>query len=80
MYGLSDASLKWYTSVKKFVTDSNSVVSEIVPSLFIWCNTKQEVVSLMAMHVDDFLCTGDNDFIESLISKLQDNFVFAKWR
>ena len=54
------------------------VTSKINPSLFIWCNTKQEVVGLMAINVDDFLCTGDNDFTESLISKLQDNFVLGK--
>ena len=54
------------------------VTSKINPSLFIWCNTKQEVVGLMAINVDDFLCTGDNDFTESLISKIQDNFVLGK--
>ena len=54
------------------------VTSKINPSLFIWCNTKQEVVGLMAINVDDFLCTGDNDFTESLISKLQYNFVLGK--
>ena len=75
MYNLSDASLTWYTRVKKFVTESNSVISKIDPSLFIWCNTKQGVVGLMAIHVDDFLCIGDNDFIESILSKLHDNFV-----
>ena len=67
VYSLSDESLKWYTRVKKFVTDSNSVISKIDPSLFIWCNIKQGVVGLMEIYVDDFLCTGDSDFIESLI-------------
>ena len=78
MYGLSDASLKWYTRVKKFVTDSKGVISKIDSSLFIWYNTKQEVGGLLAIHVDDLLCIGDNDFIESLISKLQDNFGVGK--
>ena len=27
------------------------VISKINPSLFIWCNTKQEIVGLMAIHV-----------------------------
>ena len=49
---------------------SNSVISKIDPSRFIWCNSKQEVVGLMAIHVDDFLCTGDSDLRESIISKI----------
>ena len=78
MYGLSDASLKWYTKVKKFVTDNNGIISKIDPSLFLWYNTKQAVVGIMTIHVDDFLCTGDNGFIESFISKLQENFAVGK--
>ena len=64
MYGLSDASLKWYTRVKKFVNP-----------LCIWFSTKQEVVAAIAIHVSHFIC---NDFIESLISELQDNLVVGK--
>ena len=62
MYGLLGALLKWYTRVRKFVNDS-----KIDPSLFIWYNTKV-VVGLMANHIHDFLYTGDNGFIKSLVS------------
>ena len=61
VYSLSDASFTWYTRVKKFVTDSSSVISKIDHSLFIWCRR-----------------SGDNGFIESLIGKLQGNFVVGK--
>ena len=78
IYGLSDASFKWYTRAKQIVTDSNGVISKIDHSLFICCNTKRKVVGLMAIHVDDFLFSANNDFIESLISIHQGNFVIGK--
>ena len=77
MYGLSDASLKWYTRVKKIVTDSSGVIYKIDPSLFIWCSTKQEAVGLIEIHVDDFIC---NDFTESLYQNFKITSLLVKWR
>lgn len=34
----------------------------------------------MTIHVNDFLCTGDTDFIESLILKLRNNFIVVKMK
>ena len=41
VYGLSDASLKWYQKVKSFVLSNKGYISEIDPSLFIWYSNEK---------------------------------------
>ena len=77
MYGLCDASLKWYSRVCEFVAKNNGKISKFDPALFMW-HDKNNIIGLIAVHVDDFLCTGENSFLESILTKLQKSFSVGK--
>ena len=72
---LCDASLKWYSQVCKFVAKNNGEFSKFNPALFMW-HDKNNI--LIAVHVDDFVCTSENSFLESILMKLRNLFSVEK--
>ncbi|CAG2208260.1 unnamed protein product [Mytilus edulis] len=54
VYGLVDASLKWYEKVKATLLDCGGTVSKIDSAVFYWYNEKG-LTGVLAVHVDDFL-------------------------
>ena len=78
VYGLSDASLQWYSRIKSVVINIGGVISKFHPSLFLWYDQDKQLYGLMAVHVDDFLCTGSRKFLASLIPKIENAFTVGK--
>ena len=70
VYGLCDASLKWYSRVCEFVAKNDGKISIFDPALFTWHDKNNNIIVLIAAHVEDFLCTGENLFSESILTKL----------
>ena len=73
VYGLSDASLKWYQRVKSTMLQLGGNVSSIDPALFTW-HIDGKLVGMIAAHVDDFLWAGNIAFQSNTIPKLRKIF------
>ena len=78
VYGLSDASLKWYSQVRNFAIDNSRVVSDVDPSLFLWYDSNSELIGYLLIHVDDFLFAGHQNFHERIMKKLKSSFLVGK--
>ena len=63
VYGLCDTSLKWYSRIWKFVAENDATVSKVDPALFMWYK-KDKLISIIGIDNDDFLCAGENSFID----------------
>ncbi|VDI51209.1 Hypothetical predicted protein [Mytilus galloprovincialis] len=68
VYGLADASLKWYEKVKKTLNECGGIESKVDPAVFYWYNSNG-LAGVLAVHVDDFLWAGTNLFETEIISK-----------
>ncbi|XP_077974967.1 uncharacterized protein LOC144430759 [Styela clava] len=76
VYGLSDASLKWYNRLKKFLVDQGAKVSASDSAVFyVYCNG--ELQGIAGIHVDDILWSGTEYFENNLISKLRSTFLIS---
>lgn len=75
VYGLSDASRKWYTSVVKELLNCGCIQSKYDMALFYWYSSGNGAFSgILIMHVDDFLWAGDPKFELNIINKLRSVF------
>ena len=77
VYGLSDASMKWYERVKSTMINLGGEMSSVDSALFIW-HKDGVLEGLIAVHVDDFLWAGSNRFYQSIIQQLRKIFTFGK--
>ena len=77
VYGLSDASLRWYSRVKSFMLSVGGKMSKLDPALFIWHNGSS-LLGLIAVHVDDLLCAGTKDFESTVLAKLRATFQIGR--
>ena len=77
VYGLCDASLKWYSRIREFVAENDGTVSKLDPALFMW-HKENKFISTIGIHVDDFLCAGENSFMSSIRTKLNESFLLGK--
>ncbi|CAG2237353.1 unnamed protein product [Mytilus edulis] len=77
VYGLADASLKWYEKVKKTLNECGGTESKIDPAVFYWHNSNG-LAGVLAVHVDDFLWAGTNLFETEIISKIREKFSVGK--
>ncbi|CAC5415686.1 unnamed protein product [Mytilus coruscus] len=66
VYGLADASLKWYEKVKTTLLDCGGTVSKFDSAVFYWYNEKC-LTGVLTVHVDDFLWAGSSSFEESVL-------------
>ena len=41
------------------------------PALFIWHDENNEIIGLIAVYVNNFLCTGISLFLETILGKLR---------
>ena len=71
IYGLGDASHKWY------LLSIGLVMSKADPAL-IYYHDNNNLIDMIAMHVSDFLWSGTNDFETNFISKLQNTLMIGK--
>ncbi|VDI53393.1 Hypothetical predicted protein [Mytilus galloprovincialis] len=77
VYGLVDASLKWYEKVKATLLDCGGTVSKIDSAVFYWYNEKG-LTGVLAVHVDDFLWAGSSAFEKTVVSRIRDMFKVGK--
>ena len=77
IYSLVDASRNWYASLKSFLLSIGLSSSKSDKSMFYY--TDNEIVSgFFAIHVDDILWSGSNNFEHKIIAKLQNYFIIRK--
>ena len=77
VYGLTDASLRWYDRVVDFMCSAKGRKSILDPAVFYWSNGTQ-IIGLVAVHVDDFIWCGTQDFETSVIGNLRNTFLVGK--
>ena len=77
VYGLSDASLKWYNRVKMFMVKEGLKVSIADPAVFYKYNNGS-LEGFLAVHVDDFYWAGTKHFEKTVISRLRSTFKVGK--
>ena len=77
VYGLSDASLKWYDQVKMFMVKEGLKVSIADPAVFYKYNNGS-LEGFLAVHVDDFYWSGTKHFEKTAISRLRSTFKVGK--
>ena len=73
VYGLSDASLKWYQRVRSSLIDLGGKPSTLDPAVFSW-HYQNKLIGVIAIHVDDFLWGGNDKFIKEIKPKLHQFF------
>ena len=77
IYGLVDGSRNWYDSLKLFLLSIGWSTSKSDPSMFYY--TENEIVSdFIAIHVDDILWSGSNNYEHKIITKLRNCFIIGK--
>ena len=69
IYGLGGASRKWYNRVKTYLLSIGLFMSTADSVLFYY-HDNNNLIGTIAIHVDDFLWSGTNDFQTDFISKL----------
>ena len=61
VYGLADASLKWYQKVLKLLTSLGCAVSSLDRSIFSY-NQNNNFCGFLGVHVDDFIWVGTQKY------------------
>ena len=77
VYGLQDASRKWFLRVSSEMCDLGFVRCPFEPALFIYQDAKV-LSGLVILHVDDFLFAGTRSFVEEVMQKLDSVFTVGK--
>ena len=77
VYGLSDASRKWYDQVKEFMLSVGCKMSVVDPAVFYYYQDGS-LQGIIAVHVDDFFWAGLIIFKRNVISKLRSKFKVGK--
>ena len=77
VYGLSDASRVWYLRVVEELTKLNAESSRFDKALFTW-KFEGNLEGLIVVHVDDFLWTGSEIFLQKVIIPLKTVFKISK--
>lgn len=71
VYGLADASLCWYKKVKEVMIACGAKMSLIDPAVFYWLDDDENLVGVLASHVDDFIWAGNKVFEDSVIERVR---------
>ena len=74
MYGLRDASRKWYEKVKHELLTAGCIQCKLDPAVFT-CTSHGELRGIIALHVDDFLHIGEDVFKEKVIGYIRRTFM-----
>ena len=73
VYGLNDASRNWYLTMRQEMKNIGATEVKGDPAFFYWKNDEQ-LIGLLASHVDDFLHCGLNKFKNEKVSKIKEKF------
>ena len=67
----------WYKGIHKFVIENGGKISVTDPALYMW-HENEDLMGVIYVHVDDFLCSGTNMFFQNIIFKLCKTFSVGK--
>ena len=79
VYGLIDAPREWYTALQQTMDDSGFKRSQLDTCLY-YAWEKGRLIGALAIHVDDILFTGTEQFQRSYMQKLKDKYPFKHWK
>ena len=74
VYGLSDAARMWYNMVKETIAASGIQKCPHDDSLF-YLMKEGKLAGIMAIHVDDFMFSGNSQFLELLVNSIMKQFI-----
>ena len=77
LYGLNDAARQFYRSVVECLKGTGCVQSTLDPALF-YLLEREELIGIIACHVDDFLHSGTATFEKQVMNKLRGRFLAGK--
>ena len=77
LYGLTDASRQWYEEIDEKLENLNFQKSCQDPALYLY-KKDDKLKGVIAIHVDDFLHSGDSDFENAIIPDLLKDLVVGK--
>ena len=77
LYGLTDASRQWYEEVDTKFEDQGLTSSCQDSALYLY-KENDELKGMIAVHVDDFLHAGDEEFERTIIPRILENLVVGK--
>ena len=81
IYGLNDAPLRWFTEHKDTILKLEGAErSKLNPALFLFRDDQGTVVGMIAVHVDDDLIAGNEEFFENQVAKLKKLHCYGKWQ
>ena len=78
VYGLKDAARRWFERVKKEVIKLGGKQSTLDPCVFFWRNGEERIQGILSSHVDDFWISGEDQFVNGLITSLKSSFTVGK--
>ena len=71
-------SLKWCSRVEMQVNSNSGCILKIDPILFIWHDENGNLQGFNLFHTDNFLSAGNNNFHNSITTKLKVAFLIGK--
>ena len=77
IYGLKDASRGWYLELDKALKGLGCKVSLVDNSFYTWSDSKDRVLGILAVHIDDILFAGSAVFHREVIGKIKSRYVIG---
>ena len=77
MYGLEDASLKWYQTLADRLVKLGCIKMTLDPAMFVWRDKDNKLGGVICWHVDDMVACGGDEFYEEVLLKLMNMFTFG---
>jgi len=78
LYGLADSSFHWYQCLIKYLKDIGLQACSSEECLFIKKNSKDELILMVLIYVDDLLFTGTKEELNWFCNKLEERFKIRK--
>ena len=78
LYGLKDASRKWYFKVRENLLNAKFVQSQLDPGVFYKYNNLGNLIGIVGIHVDDFIHAGSKFFNTHVLEPVMKVFQVGK--
>lgn len=78
VYGLMDAPRQWWKCFTTFLCSLGLKQSQLDPCIFYWYS-RARLCGVIALHVDDMLIAGTNEF-EEVPTRLKQRYPFKHWK
>ena len=78
VYGLNDASRKWYLRLREELIKLGSSPSKLDQGIFMFFNKNNQLYGIITVWVDDVIWAGTSHFSQNIIQKLKQTFSFGE--